>query len=110
MFTTRFMALRTVGFSLLLLLLGGVAFAAGGSINFETALGAIPQSICNAARFLRGPVGGAIVIATLVWGVVRWSTGNRGGVGLIVTAVVAGLVLVALPTMVSIFQVANCAI
>lgn len=107
---TRFLAFWMIVFGLLLTLLGGVAFAAGSGINFETSLGAIPQTICNGARFLRGPVGGALVVGMLVWGILRWTAGNRGGIGLMVTAVVAGLVLVALPTMVSIFQLQNCTI
>ena len=110
MASTRSFVLRFLVVSSLLTLLGGVAFAAGAGINFETSLGAIPQTICNGARFLRGPVGGALVVGMLVWGILRWTAGNRGGIGLMVTAVVSGLVLVALPTMVSIFQVQNCQI
>lgn len=102
---TRLWAVRTLGASVLLLLMNGVAFAAGAGIDFEGSLGAIPESICNGARFLRGPVGGALAIGAIIWGVIRAQLGQRGGVGLIVGGIVGGLVLVALPTMVAIFQV-----
>lgn len=105
---TRLLALRTVGASLLLLLMGGVAFA--GGIDFEGALGAIPESICNGARFLRGPVGGILAVGAIIWGVVRAQLGQRGGIGLIVGGAVGGLILVAIPTMVAIFQIQNCAL
>ena len=105
---TRLLAFRTVGSSLLLLLLSGVAFAAGGGIDFEGALGAIPETLCNGARFLRGPVGAVLAVGAIIWGVVRWQLGNRGGVALVVGGAVGGLVLVAIPTMVAIFQLQNC--
>lgn len=106
---TRFVTVWAVVTSMLLLL-SGVAFAAGAGINFETTLGAIPATICNGARFLRGPIGGLLAVGAIIWGVVRAQLGQRGGIGLIVGGAVGGLVLVAIPTIVTIFQIQNCAL
>jgi len=107
---TGLLAFWRVGSGFLLLLLSGVAFAAGAGINFDQSLGAIPATICNGARFLRGPVGAVLAVGAIIWGVVRWQLGNRGGVALVVGGAVGGLVLVAIPTMVTIFQIQNCAL
>lgn len=87
-----------------------VAFAGGGGVDFEGILGSIPETICNAANFLAGPVGAAIVVVVFVIGLIRMAAGNRGGLGLIITAFVIGLVLVAAPQIVALFTGGDCAL
>lgn len=87
-----------------------LAYAAGGGVNFDTILGDIPATICNAANFLAGPIGAAIVILVFVIGLIRMAAGNRGGLGLIITAFVIGLVLVAAPQIVALFTGGECAL
>lgn len=107
MLKVRFLAFQMSVYALVFL--QSVVFAdAGEGIDFGTNLGAIPDSLCNAAEFLRGPVGGIIALGTIIWGVVQWQTGGRGGIALIVSGVVGGLVLVALPTMLAVLQVTDC--
>lgn len=78
------------------------------SIDFENTLGAIPESICNAALFLQGPVGFAVVAVIFVIGLIRILAGNRGGLGFIITAFVIGLVLIAAPEILAVFTEDGC--
>ena len=82
--------------------------AAGAGINFDTVLVAIPNTICNAGNFLRGPVGFAIVGLVFIIGIVRFLGGNRGGLGLVITSMIGGLVLVAAPQILAIFTQDGC--
>ena len=90
---------------LMLLQVGGAA-----GIDFAGILQAIPDSICNAGNFLRGPVGFGIVFLVFIIGIVRFLAGNRGGLGLIITSIVGGLVLIAAPEILTIFTADGCAI
>lgn len=87
-----------------------LAFAGGGGVDFDGILGSIPETICNAANFLAGPIGAAVVVVVFVIGLIRMAAGNRGGLGLIITAFVIGLVLVAAPQIVGIFTGGDCAL
>lgn len=87
---------------LMLLQLGGAQ-----GIDFTDILGAIPETICNAGDFLRGPVGFGIVALIFFIGIVRFLAGNRGGLGLIITSMVGGLVLIAAPQILAIFTAAD---
>lgn len=78
------------------------------SIDFENTLGAIPESICNAALFLQGPVGFAVVAIVFFIGLIRILAGNRGGLGFIITAFVVGLVLLAAPEILAVFTEDGC--
>lgn len=78
------------------------------SIDFENTLGAIPESICNAALFLQGPVGFAVVAIIFIIGLIRILAGNRGGLGFIITAFVIGLVLLAAPEILAVFTEDGC--
>lgn len=78
------------------------------SIDFENTLGAIPESICNAALFLQGPVGFAVVAVIFVIGLIRILAGNRGGLGFIITAFAIGLVLIAAPEILAVFTEDGC--
>ncbi len=78
------------------------------SIDFENTLGAIPDSICNAALFLQGPVGFAVVAVIFFIGLIRMLAGNRGGLGFIITAFVIGLVLLAAPEILAVFTEDGC--
>ena len=78
------------------------------SIDFENTLGAIPESICNAALFLQGPVGFAVVAVIFFIGLIRMLAGNRGGLGFIITAFVIGLVLLAAPEILAVFTEDGC--
>lgn len=78
------------------------------SIDFENTLGAIPESICNAALFLQGPVGFAVVAIVFFIGLIRILAGNRGGLGFIITAFVIGLVLLAAPEILAVFTEDGC--
>lgn len=90
---------------LMLLQLGGAQ-----GIDFAGILGAIPDTICNAGNFLRGPIGFGIVALIFFIGIIRFLAGNRGGLGLIITAMVGGLVLIAAPQILTIFTADGCAI
>lgn len=80
-------------------------------IDFEGSLGAIPETICNAATFLAGPVGFAVVAVIFFIGLIRMLAGNRGGLGFILTAFVIGIVLVAAPQLIGTFTgTGGCAI
>ena len=81
---------------------------AQGSIDFENTLGAIPESICNAAMFLQGPVGFAVVAVIFIIGLIRILAGNRGGLGFIITAFAIGLILIAAPEILSVFTQDGC--
>lgn len=83
-------------------------FAAAGAIDFDGALGAVPESLCNLAAFLQGPVGFAVVALIFFIGGIRVATGNRGGIGLIVTAFVVGLVFIAAPEILAVFTQDGC--
>ena len=82
--------------------------AAAGAIDFDGALGAVPESLCNLAAFLQGPVGFAVVALIFFIGGIRVATGNRGGIGLIVTAFVVGLVFIAAPEILAVFTQDGC--
>jgi TRAP-type C4-dicarboxylate transport system permease small subunit len=92
----------------------GLSFAiwtmsyAQDAIDFENTLGAIPESICNAALFLQGPVGFAVVAIIFFIGLIRILAGNRGGLGFIITAFVVGLVLLAAPEILAVFTEDGC--
>lgn len=81
---------------------------ARAAIDFEGVLGAIPESICNAALFLQGPVGFAVVAVIFIIGLIRILAGNRGGLGFVITAFVIGLVLIAAPEILAIFTEDGC--
>lgn len=85
-----------------------VQTALAGSIDFDGALGAVPESICNAAVFLQGPVGFAVVAVVFIIGGLRILAGNRGGIGLIITSVVIGLVFIAAPEILAVFTQDGC--
>jgi len=94
-----------VWWAALALVLWGQARAA---IDFEGILGAIPESICNAALFLQGPVGFAIVAVVFIIGLLRILGGNRGGLGFVITAFVIGLILIAAPEILGVFTEDGC--
>lgn len=92
--------------SLLAFLLSSQVVAQG--VNFDGVLGDIPATICNAATFLAGPVGFAIVAVVFIIGLIRILAGNRGGLGFVITAFVIGLVLVAAPEILGTFTGTSC--
>lgn len=85
-------------------------FGTAGGIDFAGILQAIPDSICNAGNFLRGPIGFGIVTLIFFIGIIRFLAGNRGGLGLVITAFVGGLVLIAAPQILAVFTADGCAI
>ena len=80
---------------------GGEGGATQG-IDIQTPLQGIPDTLCNGANFLYGPIGGAVVLIFLVWGFIQWKSNASGqGVGKMVYSIAGGFLLVALPTLVS---------
>lgn len=83
-------------------------FAEAGAIDFEGALGAVPESLCNAAAFLQGPVGFSVVTIVFLIGGLFFLGGRSGGLGLIITAFVIGLVFIAAPEILAVFTQDGC--
>lgn len=88
----------------------GLAAAGGEAIEFTENLGGLSETICNLANFIYGPIGWAVVLVILIWGVIRWISGMSGGVGMVIGAVVGAFVLLALPAMMEAVTFGECAI
>ena len=84
------------------------AYAGGGGIDFDGVLGDIPDTICNLAEFLAGPVGFGVAAVIFVWGVVRWFAGQHGGMAMAIGGFVGGLILVAAPDIIGSFTDGGC--
>lgn len=90
-----------LGLALLTLFVVGMASSQG--IDFENTLQAVPESLCSLFTFLSGPVGFAVVAIVFAIGLIKILSGNRGGLGFVITAFVIGLVLVAAPELLGTF-------
>jgi type IV secretory pathway VirB2 component (pilin) len=88
----------------LALLTCAITMQAGAQgIDFEGTLSAVPESLCSLFTFLAGPVGFAVVAIVFIIGLIKILSGNRGGLGFVITSFVIGLILVAAPDLLSTF-------
>jgi hypothetical protein len=76
-----------------------VAFAQ----NIDQAFRPILGLTCQAANFLRGPLGIAIVMLMFAVGAISLVVGGRKALPLMLTAAVGGILLAAIPTLVPLF-------
>lgn len=92
------MSLRLALVSLQLWFSTAYAGAGANAIDFATEFDSVSTSICNLFDFLSGPIALAICGIMVVIGLIRMGTGNRGGMGIAITALVVGIVLLSLDT------------
>ncbi|MGL4608968.1 MAG: hypothetical protein ACRCYY_04675 [Trueperaceae bacterium] len=111
----RFWTLGRIGgvallFSLITVALAGGAPAGGGgqAIDFNTNMGGLATSICNAGNFLYGPIGWSIVVCVAVYGGLATWFGWRGGVGSLVGAFIGVFFMLALPGILTGLTFGNC--
>ena len=98
----RWLVASVMMFNFGVLGLGSVALAqqeiATEGLNFDTPAAGAGNTICNVAKAIRNFIGGAIVAAIIIWGLIRFSMGDsRGAFGLIGTGVVGAIALATMP-------------
>lgn len=75
------------------------------AIDFDGALGDIPDTLCNFTGFAANAIGLAVVAGSIVAGLLLLGTQRRngGGLGWIVTGFIVGITLLALPELLATF-------
>ena len=89
---------RVLGLALTLALTQ-VAVASGGSNPLSGAMTRIQNIICGVVETLTGPFGAALAIIMLGLGFAGLIIGNRNSMGLIITAIAGGALLLAAKTL-----------